>query len=1469
MGLNVPGCGPQLRKLPSLVGSDAAELSEYLPPLESRVRVRRQVEEALAEMEASSEPVVVLLIAEWGEGKTSIYNALIRPEAEKRGWSTLEARTASLIAHLRSLGKRIEKSPAHRFLAALLAASLEQANMLRYYGVPESASSLRDYVIGVLSKLAQNSRLIIFLDEFEDVVTIRDTELVGEVVAGMLGLINGDVEELSAKCRGNHCLSGRLHLVISLTPPAYTRLMSLRDFATIAARLKRRIRTIWIPPLTHAESLVFAEALSKYSLGAGLESLLDPPSLSNALIQASLGNLGALVSLYRYIASRAWELGRDRCGGVQQLGPEELVAELSNVKLSIGGAEFPALNTEVYKRVLDSWTTRAKISGFSPQHARRLLDLLVASLLVYEEEAAVRLGVSQKLVENMVEELNLLGESWPRRELGVAKMVYRVKVSHSIEEAYKLASTAAVEAYKSLPQLRSEENSVEKVVDNLVFMDSTGAVVIAIPRDRDELVDLVSDASPIELSRGEAERLADILWDNVFSKLQAIGHALLLSPRLAKALYVSPELRYLDFISDRVERFQYTRRAYVDAKPLHVLIGVVSLLAGLKLLSKPPVQQSESTARLTLKLPGINGEVRALLYVSLGELTLTEAKKLESQLTTALLSGWRPHTILVIHYGGIEPSVTNRLEELEKRFFIKIIRIPIEALVTKVKLTVLGLKLVEAANGSVEEALELAVEAAVNPEKASKVGLDPYRLGLLFREIGDELDIAYRVRKGLEEGVDGAPLLIIDPQLGYDIEKPTELAGALRYYLVSPTSRTTAKQALTAAYEYVMRYHLYRHGGEARGLLSPDIDRREVTVLERYTTLLVSNQIVERLNGELRIDVLSPMERSVIKALEQVGARNEPIPAAVIWSSLVVNTQNPGTKRMLLQLLSYRGIIEVSSRRIDAERSRIRLILSEEEAAALIRRARDYLSHIRHSPEAKIWGYIVSAKARDYRVGTLQSFIEKAESLLATAEDSLKAGNLLMSLRLARLVLDLVDYVSQEILENHVKPVARTIARFKQEIVELYEKVRELREAAEKVLNSYVFRKRVKLSTEIEEKLNVAMKVIDEVEAIEMSEAELEEVIRKMWEEAASVAPREPGKKTPFYINGLGPKIHFNYKYWLLASHLQAIGVAKLSEDGLKVTEELSEAIRRLEEIVSEVRSAVETAAAAKMKANDLSRLLHSLGIRAPRLDVVISKIDAPKEKLSIDEAHGLVMQWKTSLMNLEKPLDQALTVTNRLVEAKRSVESKLIEAKQLASVFKEKVNLLRESMLKDYASRLFEVVRDLLAAIEQVEKLLNPPQTLEEDASLSSIVSVLEEYSDKLSSARTILSDSITMAIRASEEIEQILRRELEKTVMELQALSRLTGTKVELPRESIVDAYVAARSALEKIMKQVIEARLLSDNELKVYLIIVEEKSRKGELLLREAVEKVSERLETSTEEAKRLIISLIDRGIIEPRL
>ena len=451
-----PACGEQISRLPSLTGTDARELGEYLPPLPTREQAVRQVEEVLGEMVASKDPVVLLLIAEWGEGKTSIFHTVIEPWLHEKEWFAAQITTSMLLEHLSYVERRFaDRSPAHRLMAAIFSAINEK------YGIGvrlNMHSTAKEYIVDSLSSIYSRYKgLVVFIDEFEDIVMVGKNNRVSEIVAGLLGLLNGDVREVSALCQqdnGTVCYAGKFHAILALTPPAYSKLMAFRDFSTIAARLRRRVRSVRVRQLTRRESILFVHAIAKYSLGEdGIRGLLADPRYINALVSSGMGNMGAIVSAYRYLAGYAIKLGETVCRGKSKLlEPDEIVSALSTLKLSIGGAEIPAINYELYSRLVETSKARAKLAGMSPYLAEKLVQELVVAGYAVDEEVAAKLGVEKRRVKALVEELNIMAEQgWIRSELGARKLIYRVQVTKDIEKALYTARQLVPEVSKALP----------------------------------------------------------------------------------------------------------------------------------------------------------------------------------------------------------------------------------------------------------------------------------------------------------------------------------------------------------------------------------------------------------------------------------------------------------------------------------------------------------------------------------------------------------------------------------------------------------------------------------------------------------------------------------------------------------------------------------------------------------------------------------------------------------------------------------------------------------------------------------------------------------------------------------------------------------------------------------------------------------------------------------------------------------
>jgi hypothetical protein len=1422
-------------KLPSLAGADAAKLAEVMPALESRRYVVEAVLDALAEMEASLDPVIVLLIGEWGEGKTSVFASIVAPEARRRGWVVLEARASTVLGYLELLRSRGEVGSSFRLLASVLAAAAEHTSVLPRLGGGDTPSSYARKVLSELRRLGR--KVVVFIDEFEDVVVARD-DVVADAIAGLVGLVNGDIVELSSRCSGGSCYSGFLHLVLSVTPPAYTKLVSLRDFATVAARFKRRVRVVRIPPLDRTESYRFLESLARYSYGESLSVLVDSTSYLNPVLVASQGNMGVLVSLFRSLVSRSLELGRRICGGLVRLSANELLQLLARTTVSVGGADLPALNTDAYSRLIEAWRSYAKSVGLDEEVALRLALEVTARIVFTVDELAKALGLPANLVRVMIAEANAMAESsWVRSELGVELLLHRVKLVGAEEALPRISK--ALDELGARAELAGGD-PLRRMVDALTYV-SEGRLVVAVALDRDGWRKLVADALPVDVPSSLVDRIAEA-FANAMEGVDGV-EAYLLSPKLAQTLYASTELNYLDFVADRVERLKLNRRAYAEASRLPLVIGTIGLLAFEAKVLEQPQPHSDSGARVVVELPGLHVPVRILVYATPGALTLEEVGRLESTLTASILSGWRPHSVLVVSYGGVEEAAEHRIRRIEETLFTKIVIVPIPSLLARLRLVVLGLKLLE--ERGADEALSLAAKL-VKPDEASRLGFDPLRLQAVLRQLSDELELSRRLRRSLEEGVNGAPLIIRDPELGYDVERPTELAGALRYYLVVPSPRAKPIDALRAAHDYVMRYHIYRHTGETRGILSPDIDRREVTMLERYTALLVANGFLERVNGELRIDVLSPQEKAVLKALEQLGARSEWVPAAQIWNLLVVAAKNPGTRRMLLQTLYYRGLVEVQGKRIDPERSRVRLTDTPEAARRLLERARELVARLRESTVLSEWGYVVAAKARDYRVGVVSQLASKLQAVLDTAESALKTGNTLMCLRLARIAADLADYALTE-LASRAEAAYRKAVELKQNLAGTLEEVRGLRRSLERVLAEYVVEGRVKVKVAEEELLEDLLSSLDTLINAKPGEDDVERDVARVWEEALSHSTREPGRYTPFYINGLGPTLEFNYKLWKIYELLSRYNLVEVREGRLELSSKLKLAAERLASTARRVREVVEQVA-------ELARKVSRMGI-----SLAVGRVKPPGELLSIDDVEKLIDSWRSMVSEEVAEVARLASLLERYTRLRDEGRKLLSEAEDLRKTAYRLVDQLRGSPIEQYATKLSQAVRRLKDDLEELASIsaLDSPRDVENQ------LPVLEDVLDRVRSSLALVKKLIS-------EVYDAVRVEVSKLAYEVEALARIAGLELKLPRDiDDVAALNKLQELAEKLSRVVAEKGLLEPSELKAYRVVVRAKRVKGELLFSEAVRLVSRELKVGEDTAKSILLALIAKGVVEPKL
>ncbi len=493
--------------------------------------------------------------------------------------------------------------------------------------------------------------------------------------------------------------------------------------------------------------------------------------------------------------------------------------------------------------------------------------------------------------------------------------------------------------------------------------------------------------------------------------------------------------------------------------------------------------------------------------------------------------------------------------------------------------------------------------------------------------------------------------------------------------------------------------------------------------------------------------------------------------------------------------------------------------------------------------------------------------------MLRLAEEALRAGSPRTSLRLAYTVRELLDYVESE-LAPLVLEASRTASKIRRELEEQLQGIMEYSRAFTELVESLTGA-RVVVEAGEEELLRKALEVVDEVSEAKISEEELDKRLATLWSEAKKRSPRKPGEATPFYMNGQGPLVYFNYKLWLIVSKLQELGVVKLSENGVEASGRPSRALERLKRLLERLRSIAEETSESKRRAERLRERLEKLGAKPPSLAAIAFNMEVKDSHISLDEAEQLVSAMEASLEQARRPVVELEELISKVEQEAERLENLLREAEAWAKSLRELAGKAEEARLA-HASRVREVAEDLETAIKQAleheERVKAKLSSSKADA--WSLQGVLREARELLESAYIILKDSLEQAKRRHSELLEEADRQKHILLLEVEALTQaLEATGVQPPKppqaQDAVEAVEKLREYLEKLQKLIEESGILQGLQLEAYKTIILERRRRGELLLREAIQLVAEKTGLPREEAKKIIISLIDKGVIEPKI
>jgi len=482
-------------------------------------------------------------------------------------------------------------------------------------------------------------------------------------------------------------------------------------------------------------------------------------------------------------------------------------------------------------------------------------------------------------------------------------------------------------------------------------------------------------------------------------------------------------------------------------------------------------------------------------------------------------------------------------------------------------------------------------------------------------------------------------------------------------------------------------------------------------------------------------------------------------------------------------------------------------------------------------------------------------------SLLSVAEEAYRAGNLLMAARLVRIVRDALHHYHEDIIENHVKPVVRIVRETRKRLYSALEQLRELREELETVLNEYVVVGKIEVAFPILEAIQQLLNYISEIESLKFDEKELEDRVARMWREASKKAPREPGRELPFYIGGLGPRLHYNYKLWLIVEHAKKLGFDVKLENEQLIVVDIEKVVEKVAKIIDTVRSKVEEFTTLLAKVERLTKMLaEKYGLTVGVVDRGFARIEA-SGRVGLDDVVQLVEKWRSEVENSERilwKLEDKLSNLLKRLEARCIVEEEVKELLRQARDLLDKVEILglvsEVEALKAAIDFAIDSLRESENLLKRVNELIN-----------SSGYEGVEKGLDIVESSLIMLRDSKSKLENTVKSCIVAMQREIERLRVEYDALASILGEKVDTTPLSLHELV----KSVEKLRKKVVETGILGEIELKVYLTLIELKRVHGEMLLSEAAKNVAEKLSVDVREAKRCLLKLIEKGIVEPKI
>jgi len=1072
-------------QLPSKTGKDIIDLEKYagLP----RAKTYSDIEGFLEATRKSKKDVhICFIVAEWGEGKTSIYEGLLKKSEITKSDLVIPISTERLITHIREkAGTEFSDtgSIGIRFFACLLCSIKDvidndladdpQFRKIKIKPKEKQQETMRfilDGLRSIFDVLPEDSRVFIFIDEFEDILD-ESTDIRHFIIKGLLSVING-----YPRCLYQEPFAGRLHFLIAVTPPAYEKIKA-ETYADRQRLFGQRVLSIELEKLDRKNAYNYILGILRYCWQGNLPKIpFSEPGMFNAIYIATLGNPRSIVNLVEKLLTYAkvCAFNRKISGRIKIINSRDFIEALSDLEIEVYGGEINILNRSSLSMLYDKIEQICKERGLEVNKCIDILHLLLSNISPISIE---ELGEKVKLEKKSVPDyLSVLGASF--NELwGINKPFIRFK--RVIGKMHEIRSKLIT------PQAPS---NISKIINALEFYEfdqnylsfqSTlfvpyrrlGGLSYEDSNEFRNYIDFFTSSSPELHSENEIISLVDRY---IFDKVEKSDEEyIMLSPAAINIFYPSPSIFFLDFIEDLNKRFEVGTELMRNLTSFEGEFheGIIHLLKdGCENIKAERIFEPYGYGRDIEVLNLLYKEATQEYYLRAYVLPLLKTFKedFHDKIKTIIDKMKIAHIPLLIIFswnplpnelkGVLETSLILETPPGTEGSFERVfycLEFPLTFIQCQ---QICGYFIAKERNYRVKEEKWKA--------RASKI----------LNEIKFENRLGEFIFEGLSAGYTIKPLILNNLKQDW-------IPGILRTLLVTEGN---IKERYKQIREMEKKFKVY-----GKGFPICPIDIESESSFEEYVNEMKENGIIEVEGGSLKLD-LTPIERRILSILREYNgvAKKDDINKLFISTTF---QKPPTTLDIYLKMLMERRKIE------ESEKDVFRIIGSEK-LDDIFKKLKNDIDNWKKKYAQFQYGYLVSIKQRDVNTIIVKDCIEEIAKM-ADELDKIRfvpgygerrvRRQILLELIVNQLkeIIDLVDELYREFLQevdeaimevrqmktsldsyekslNNLKLIDRTLRIKEKQLIE--EKEQSIKELENKVYSS---EEMIRYSLEFREKV--------------------------------------------------------------------------------------------------------------------------------------------------------------------------------------------------------------------------------------------------------------------------------------------------------------------------------------------------------------------------------------------------------------